>query len=111
MSSSFIIGCDEMREQGIDTNNYGYNRDPGIHRAVIDFMAESRKKGTLRIFLTFSDGRKIIAPVYWWQQYLGFPERKPGDLVRLTFEKIEDGRVFLTAAESVEVEDGPYEVI
>ena len=111
MSKGTIIGCDEMRERGIDTSNYEYNRDPGIHGAVIDFMAESRKQGTLRIFLTFSDGRKIIAPVYWWQQYLGFPEREPGDLVRLKFEKIEDGRVFLTAAESVEVEDGPYEVI
>lgn len=71
----------------------------------------NQEKGTLRVFLTFSDGRKIIAPVYWWQQYLGFPKRESGDLVRLTFEKIEDGRVFLTAAESVDEEDGPYEVL
>ena len=111
MSKSNVIGCDEMRERNIDTSCYGYNRDPGIHKAVIDLMAEARKVGTLRVFLTFSDGRKIIAPVYWWQKYLGFPKREPGDLVRLTLEKSEDGRVFLTAAESVEEEDGPYEVL
>lgn len=60
MSNSVIIGCDEMRERGIDTSNYEYNRDPGIHGAVIDFMAESRKKGTLRVFFTFSDGRRLL---------------------------------------------------
>ena len=43
MSNTCIIGCDEMRERGIDTSFYEYNRVPGIYKAVIDLMAESRK--------------------------------------------------------------------
>lgn len=109
--SKSIIKCDEMRERGIDTSCYGYHKDPGIYRAVIDFMAESRKQGTLRVFLTFEDGSKILAPVYWWHKYLGFCERKPGDEVLLKYEKIDDGRVFLTSAETIDEEDGPYEVL
>lgn len=116
MSKGIIIGCDEMRERGIDTTSYGYNRDPGIHKAVIDLMAEARKHGTLRVFMTFSDGRKIIAPVYWWQKDLdlGFRKRKPGDTVLIEYERIEDGRVFPKSAKSVKddpgEEDGPYEI-
>lgn len=115
MSDNFIIGCDEMRELSIDTSCYRYNRDPGTYRAIIDLMAEARKKGTLRVFLTFEDGKKIIAPVYWWQDELGFRYRKPGDMVDITYEKCEDGRVFPKAAESVYddtgEEDGPYEIL
>ena len=113
--SKSIIGCDEMREHNIDTSCYGYNRDPGIYRAVIDLMAEARKSGVLRVFLTFSDGRKIIAPVYWWQKCLGFRDRKPGDTVLIEYKAIEDGRVFPKSAESVKddpgEEDEPYEII
>ena len=111
MSNTCIIGCDEMRERGIDTSFYEYNRVPGIYKAVIDLMAESRKKGTLRVFLTFSDGRKILAPVYWWQMYLGFYERAPGENVLLEYKKIEDGRVFLVSADTNEEEDVPYEIL
>lgn len=109
--SKSIIGCDEMRERGIDTSCYVYNRDPGVYEAVIDFMAESRKRGVLRVFFTFSDGRKVLAPVYWWHKYLGFCEREPGDKVILTYEKIEDGRIFLAFAETIDEEDSPYEIL
>ena len=117
MSHKQIIGCDEMRERGIDTSCYGYNLDPGIYRAVIDLMAEARKGGTLRVFLTFSDGRKIIAPIYWWQKDLdhGFRKLNQGDCVLIGYERIADGRVFPKSMESVKTdpgeEDGPYEVI
>ena len=114
MSKSNVIGCDEMRERNIDTSCYGYNRDPGIHKAVIDLMAEARKVGTLSVFLTFSDGRKIIAPVYRWQKDLGFRQRQPGDTVLIEYERLDDGRVFPKSAESVKddpgEEDGPYEI-
>ena len=114
MSKSNVIGCDEMRERNIDTSCYGYNRDPGIHKAVIDLMAEARKVGTLRVFLTFSDGRKIIAPVYRWRKDLGFRQRQPGDMVLIEYERLDDGRVFPKSAESVKdnpgEEDGPYEI-
>ena len=112
MSISSIIGCDEMRERNIDTSCYCYNRDPGIYEAVIDFMAESRKPGTIRVFFTFSDGRKIVAPVYWWHKYLGFYDREPGCKVRVGYEKKEDGRIFLMTAETiVDEEDVPYEIL
>ena len=115
--SKSIIGCDEMRERNIDTSCYGYNLDPGIYRAVIDLMAEARKKGVLRVFLTFLDGRKIIAPIYWWQIKLDpeFRKLKPGVTVLIAYEKIADGRVFPKSMELVKAdsgeEDGPYEIL
>ena len=63
MSKSNVIGCDEMRERNIDTSCYGYNRDPGIHKAVIDLMAEARKVGTLRVFLTLRTEERSL-PLY-----------------------------------------------
>lgn len=88
---------DYFRRNGISTDQYVENRTPGKHTATLDMKAEGRSK-RLRLFFTFDDGRKIIAPAYYWKKYLGFYEIPVGSRVVLTYTEKSDG-VFLTDAE------------
>ena len=88
---------DQMREQRIMTQNYVINVEEGSFSARLDLKAEGHS-GTLRLFFTFDDGRKIISPVYWWNRYLGFYEFPVGSHLKLTYTKESKG-TFLKKAE------------
>ena len=65
-------------------NDYEYNTKIGTFDAKLVMKAEAHGK-KLRGFLEFDDGRKIIAPVYWFNGYLGFREIPNGSRVRITY--------------------------
>ena len=64
-------------------NDYEYNTKIGTFEAKLVMKAEAHGK-KLRVFLEFDDGRKILAPVYWFN-YLGFREIPNGSRVRITY--------------------------
>ena len=88
-----ILTLSEMRELKISTAEYELNLSPGIYYATIDLMAEARDS-LLRVFLTFDDGRKIFAPASWYNDYMGFRLRRPGDRVQITYKEKHNGKVF-----------------
>ena len=99
MIENIVYTRKQMRELGIFTAEYVFNYEEGSFSATLDLKAEGHN-GLLRLFFTFDDGRKIIAPVYWWQRYLGFYEIPIGSRLNLIFTKETKG-VFLTKAEAV----------
>jgi len=92
-----IYSSDEMRTKEIYTDDYAFNYEEGTFKATLVLKARGRNN-MLRLFFRFDDGRKIIAPVYWWHRYLGLADAAPGTYVALTYVKREKG-VFLEAAE------------
>ena len=90
---------DQMRELRIMTQEYEFNVEEGFFSARLDLKAEGQS-GTLRVFFTFDDGRKIVAPVYWWKRYLGFYEIPVGSRLLLTYTRCSHG-VFLTEAKQL----------
>jgi len=54
------------------------------------------------VFFTFEDGRKVLAVVKWFSQFLGFYEIPIGAQVLLTYTRNSKGNVFLTKAEVVD---------
>lgn len=87
MIGTKVLSRNEFNKSGIDTNAFEFNYEPGKFEASIVLMAQGHY-GILRVFLEFDDGRKIIAPVWGWQDYLGFYDRKPGDRVCLIYEQV-----------------------
>ena len=88
-----ILTLSEMRELKINTSEYELNLTPGTYDATIDLMAEARDS-LLRVFLTFDDGRKIFAPAPWYNDFMGFRMRRPGDKVQITYKAKHNGNVF-----------------
>ena len=92
-----VMSRADFRESDMVVNDYRYNTDPGSFEAILTLKAQGAN-GVLRLFFTFDDGRKIIAPVYRWNRYLGFYEIPLGSRVRLTYEEKARG-TYLTMAE------------
>ncbi|MBQ6076407.1 MAG: hypothetical protein IJK86_09710 [Lachnospiraceae bacterium] len=65
-------------------NDFEINTDVGTFEAIVIMKAEAHE-GALRVFLEFDDGRHIIAPVYWFQGYLGFRKIPNGSRVRISY--------------------------
>ncbi len=95
-----IYTRNEMRRLNILTEEYVFIGEPEEVVATLDMKAEARS-GMLRLFFSFSDGRKIITPVFWWQQYLGFYEIPVGTTLRLTYGEGKNGLYSLKKAEPV----------
>ena len=104
-----VFPRDYFRRNGISTEEYVENRIPGEHKATLDMKTEGRN-GRQRLFFTFDDGRKIIAPVYYWKRYLGFYEIPVGSKVVLTYIEKSDG-VFLTDAKVIGNQENGKELI
>ena len=81
-------------------NDYEYNTEVGAFEATVVMKAEAHE-GKLRVFLEFDDGRKILAPVYWFNGYLGFRKIPNGSRVRITYMERATG-VYPGKAEVIE---------
>ncbi len=75
----------EFAESDSDTNDYEFNTQVGTFEATVVMKAEAYQPGRLRVFLAFDDGRKVIAPVYWFNGYLGFKSIPNGSRVRISY--------------------------
>ena len=98
MFDNRIYTARELMEQQIYTNDYQFMDKPCTVVGILVLKADSRKPGILRVFFQLDDGRKIITPVFWWQQYLGFFEIEIGKRLRLTYRPGGGGEVYLFSA-------------
>ena len=106
MTENKVYTQDELEQQGILTNEYHLNLEPGEFFARLDLKAKTRRNNILRVFFTFEDGCKVMATTHWFNGYLGFYEADVGTAFRLTFTQTSRGEVYLTKAETVEKMSG-----
>ena len=102
--SNKVLTRTEMRERAIDTSDFMFMDEAGFFFGELVLKAEARG-GMLRLFFNLEDGRKIITPVFWWQQYLGFYEMNNHTFLRLQYERNSQGGIYLKKAEIADAEE------
>ena len=80
----------EFAESEYARNDFTINTKVGTFEATVIMKAEAHE-GTLRVFLQFDDGRRIIAPVYWFNGYLGFRRIPNRSRVRISYMERSSG--------------------
>lgn len=101
-----IYSLQEAREtKELYTGDFRFNLQEGSFEAVLLLKAEGTA-GKLRAFFLFQDGRRIIAPAYPFNRYMGLDRIPIGTKVRLTYMRSRD-RVYLTEVEVLDAELPP----
>ena len=97
MTKNKIYTREEMREKRIHTSEYRFMDRAGEYTATLKMRAEA-SSGMLRLFFRLESGEKIITPVFWWQEYLGFYDIENGTKMKLMYKQTAKG-VYLCAVE------------
>ena len=95
-----VYTLSEMREMMIDTSDYRFMEEVGEFTGTLELKAEGHKK-SIRIFLTLTDGRKIITPIFWWQSYLGFYYMPIGTKLKLFYSESSLNKIYLEKIEVI----------
>ena len=98
MMEDRIYSRAELRRMDLDTSEYQFLSESGDFQAVLVLKAEARDR-MLRMFFDFSDGRKIITPLFWWQRKQGLWDIPVGRPLLLHFGDSTRGGVYLNGAE------------
>lgn len=99
-----VYSLEQMKELVIDTSEYKLNLEVGVFCGTLEMKAEARSRRTLRLFFTFDDGRKVFAPVFQYNRFLGFYEIPVGSRVKLTYRASGENGVWLLEAKRLEEE-------
>ena len=87
----------EMREREIDTSDYAIMTEAAEVEGTLVLKADARNRMLLLVFVR-ADGRKILAPLFWWQRSAGFYDLTVGQKYRLTYVPGKDGYAKLGTA-------------
>lgn len=94
MIANKIYTTDELVDAGIYTTDYSLMDESGEYIGTLVMRGNSHRR-MLRLFFELEDGRKIITPVFPWQQYLGFFDIPNGTTLKLTYAAGRDGQCYL----------------
>ena len=103
MIENRIYTPDELRDERIYTDEYHFNSDVGEFVGILNLKATTRK-GDLRLFFTFEDGRKVIALAPWFHKFFNMKDADIGNRYHLTYEK-KSGGVYLSQVRAMNDED------
>ena len=95
-----VYTLSEMREMMVDTSDYRFMEEVGEFTGTLELKAEGHNK-SVRIFLTLTDGRKIITPIFWWQSYLGFYYMPIGTKLKLFYSESSLNKIYLEKIEVI----------
>lgn len=84
MYENKIYTTQEMQRDKIITTDYKFMYKEAIIKAELILKAEA-SNGMTRLFFITEDGEKIITPVFWWQEELGFETVDVGSKVMLNY--------------------------
>lgn len=74
----------QFRQSGFDETDYVFNTQPGMFLAIIDCKRWGKGK-KLVTYMTFADGRKIVAPTWPRSQYKGLVNMRVGATIRILY--------------------------
>lgn len=73
-----------------DASGYSFNEDLGTFIATIDCKRWG-KHSKLITYMTFADGRKVVAPTWHRTNYQGLADMKIGSKIQVTFAESRNG--------------------
>ena len=95
-----VFTQNEMREMMIDTSDYLFMEEVGEFTGTLELKAEGHKK-SIGIFLTLTNGRNIITPIFWWQSCLGFYYMPIGTKLKLFYSESSLNKIYLEKIEVI----------
>lgn len=84
MTQKNALSRRQFRQSGFDETNYAFNTQPGMFLATIDCKRWGKGK-KLVTYMTFADGRKIVAPTWPRSQYEGLANMRVGAKIRILY--------------------------
>lgn len=93
MAEQRALSRHQFAESGFETAGYVFNEVLGLHTATIDCKRWGKHK--LVTYFTFNNGRKVVAPTWPNNNYLGLAELPIGSKVELDFQYTRTGKLNL----------------
>ena len=88
----------QFRQTGFDESQYIFNQQCGVFVATIDCKRWGKRK-KLITYMTFADGRKIVAPTWPRSRYEGLADMEVGCRIRVTYAKNRAGTMCVRRVE------------
>ena len=88
----------QFRQTGFDESQYAFNQQSGVFGATIDCKRWGKRK-KLITYMTFEDGRKIVAPTGPRSRNEGLADMEVGCRIRVTFDKNRAGTLCVRRVE------------
>ena len=88
----------QFRKTGFDESQYIFNQQSGVFVATIDRKRWERRK-KLTTYMTFEDGRKVIAQTWQRSKYEGLAKMEVGCRIRVTYDKNRAGTLCVRRVE------------
>ncbi|MGM9659506.1 MAG: hypothetical protein ACI3WQ_02795 [Faecousia sp.] len=87
----------QFRESKFDETDYKFNTQPGEFVATVDCKRWGKRK-KLITYMTFADGRKIVAPTWPRSRYEGLAGIEVGSKIRVLYEVNRSGTLCVRRA-------------
>ena len=84
MTEKNALSRRQFRQSGFNEADYAFNTQPGTFTATIDCKRWGKGK-KLVTYMTFADGRKIVAPTWPRSQYEGLANMRVGATIRILY--------------------------
>lgn len=84
MAQKNALSRRQFKETEFDGSGYEYNLRSGEFVATIDCKRWGKRK-KLVTYMTFEDGRRIVAPTWPWRRYEGLANMEVGSKVRIEY--------------------------
>ena len=84
MTEQNALSRKQFSESGFDPTAYEFNEQPGEFVAVIDCKRWGKGK-KLVTYMTFEDGRRIVAPTWPRSRYEGLADIMVGSRIRIGY--------------------------
>ena len=88
----------QFRQIGFDESQYEFNQQCGVFVATIDCKRWGKRK-KLITYMTFADGRKIVAPTWPRSRNEGLADMEVGCRIRVTYDKNRAGTLCVRRVE------------
>lgn len=97
MTQKNALSRRQFREMEFNTEDYHFNMQPGEFIATIDCKRWGKRK-KLITYMTFTDGRKVVAPTWPRSRYEGLANMEVGSKIRVLYEENRSGTLCVRRA-------------
>ena len=97
MAQQNALSRRQFRETEFNGKDYKFNLQPGEFVATIDCKRWDKRK-KLITYMTFADGRRVVAPTWPRSRYEGLANMEVGSKIRVLYEENRSGTLCIRRA-------------
>lgn len=97
MAQQNALSRRQFKENEFNGKDYRFNYQPGEFVATIDCKRWGKRK-KLITYMTFTDGRRVVAPTWPRSRYEGLANMEVGSRIRVLYEENRSGTLCIRRA-------------